>query len=99
VIWHIVRFDMGYLDDAVRREVEASLTALAALDEVAWLRLARDVEDPAVTGLITAFADVDALARYRVHPDHVPVVERIRSLGVPAARLDIATDDDPAELP
>jgi hypothetical protein len=99
VIWHIVRFEMGHLDEALRRDVEASLTALAALDEVAWLRLARDVEDPSVTGLITVFADVEALTRYRVHPQHVPVVERIRSLGIPAARLDIATDDDPAELP
>jgi len=99
VIWHVVRMDCTGVDEATRRELEASLEGLAALDEVAWLRVARDVEEPAVTGLLTAFTDADALARYRVHPEHVPVVERIRGLGIPVVRLDIATDDDPAELP
>jgi hypothetical protein len=99
VIWHLVRFEMGHLDETVRREVEASLAALVALDEVRWLRVARDVEDPSVTGLLTGFDDVDALTRYRVHPDHVPVVERIRSLGIATTRLDLATDDATADLP
>jgi hypothetical protein len=61
--------------------------------------LARDVEDPSVTGLITVFTDHDALERYRVHPDHVPVVQRMRGLAIPAVRIDIATDDDPTTLP
>jgi hypothetical protein len=99
VIWHIVRFDMTDLDEAVRREVEASLAGLESLDEVRWLRVNRDVEDPNVTGLITVFDDVDALARYRVHPDHVPVVARIGELGIGTTRLDIATDDASADLP
>lgn len=98
MIWHIVRFDLGGVDEATRADIEASLAGLAALDEVAWLRVARDLEEPAVTGLITAFADADALAAYRVHPDHVPVVAHIRELGVPAVRFDIATDDDPSAL-
>jgi quinol monooxygenase YgiN len=99
VIWHIVRFDMTHLDEVVRREVEAALEGLTALEEVRWLRVARDVEDPGVTGLITVFDDVDALARYRVHPDHVPVVDQVRDLGIGATRLDLATDDDAADLP
>jgi heme-degrading monooxygenase HmoA len=99
VIWHIVRFDMTHLDETVRREVEASLEGMDGLDEVRWLRVARDVEDPGVTGLLTVFDDVDALARYRVHPDHVPVVDRVRDLGIGATRLDLATDDDAADLP
>lgn len=99
MIWHIVRFDLGGVDPEVRAELEAALAGLDAIEEVAWLRVARDVEDPAVTGLITVFADHAALERYRVHPDHLPVVERLRALGVPAARLDIATDDDPTALP
>lgn len=99
MIWHIVRFDMGGVDDVVREDIEADLAALAALDEVAWLRVARDIEEPAFTGLITVFADEDALAAYRQHPEHLPLVERIRSLGVPATRLDLATRDDPADLP
>ncbi len=99
MIWHVVRFDCSEVEEGTRREVEASLAALADLEEVAWLRVARDVEEPTVTGLLTVFTDADALARYRVHPEHVPVVERIRALGIPTVRLDIATDDDPADLP
>lgn len=99
MIWHVVRFDCTDLDESTRRELESALAGLAALDEVAWLRVARDVEEPTVTGLLTVFADVDALTRYRVHPEHLPVVERIRSLGLPTVRLDIATDDEPSDLP
>ena len=99
MIWHVVRFDCTEVDEETRQELEASLAALADLDDVAWLRVARDVEEPAVTGLLTVFADVEALTRYRVHPEHLPVVERIKSLGIPTVRLDIATDDEPADLP
>ena len=99
MIWHIVRLDFTGIDEDDRQDLEDRLAALAAIDEVAWLRLARDVEDPAVTGLITAFDSVEDLAAYRVHPDHIPVVERIRELGLATARLDLATDDQPLELP
>ena len=99
MIWHIVRFDMSGVDEATRASLEDELAGLTALEDVTWLRVARDVEDPTMTGLMTAFADHDALERYRVHPDHLPVVQRSRELGIPAVRLDIATDDDPATLP
>ncbi len=99
MIWHLVRFDFGTVDETVRRELEADLAALATIDEVAWLRVGRDVEDPSITGLMTAFADPEALDTYRVHPDHIPVVERIRALGIPVVRLDLHTDDDPEQLP
>lgn len=99
MIWHVVRLDCTEVDEDTRRDLEASLAGLAQLDEVAWLRVARDVEDPEVTGLLTVFADADALARYRVHPEHVPIVERIRSLSIPTVRLDVATDDAVADLP
>lgn len=99
MIWHIVRFDLGSLDEATRREVEADLAALDRIPEVRWLRVARDVDEPTVTGLLTAFDDYAGLEAYRVHPEHLPVVARIRSLGIPAVRLDVATDDDPAALP
>lgn len=99
MIWHIVRFDMSTLDEATRASLEDDLAGLTALEDVAWLRVARDVDEPGMTGLITALADHDALERYRVHPDHLPVVERVRGLGIPTVRLDIATDDDPATLP
>ena len=98
MIWHIVRFDCSGIDEERRREIEASLDELGAIDVVEWIRVSRDVEEPSVTGLITAFADEQALAAYRVHPEHVPVVERIRDLGLPTTRLDLASDDDPALL-
>lgn len=99
MIWHLVRFDFGTVAASTRLEVEADLAALVSIDEVAWLRVGRDIEDPAITGLMTAFADREALDTYRVHPDHVPVVERIRALGIPVVRLDLHTDDDPERLP
>ncbi len=99
MIWHIVRLDFTGIDEADRQDLEDRLAALISIDEVAWLRLARDVEEPTVTGLITAFDTVEDLAAYRVHPHHIPVVERIRELGLGTARLDLATDDHPLELP
>ena len=99
MIWHIVRLDMSPLDEATRASLEGDLAGLTSLEDVAWLRVARDVEEPTVTGLITVFADHAALERYRVHPEHVPVVQRLRDLAIPSVRLDIATDDDPATLP
>lgn len=95
MIWHLVRFDCSGLDEPTRRAFEASLENLVALDEVAWLRVARDIEDPGVTGLLTGFADADALAAYRVEPRHRLVLDRIHELGLPTWRLDVATDDDP----
>jgi hypothetical protein len=99
VIWHVVRFDFRDIDGDVREEVGDELRALDRLDVVAWLRLARDVEEPWVTGLLTGFVDHDALEAYRVHPDHLPVVARIRELGVGTVRLDVATDDAVEALP
>ena len=99
MIWHVVRFDCTEVDESTRQELEAALAGLATLEEVAWLRVGRDVEDPNITGLLTVFTDVDALARYRVHPEHIPVVDRIRSLGIPTVRLDVATDDRVDDLP
>lgn len=98
MIWHVVRFELGGLDEPTRREVEAALADLAHLDVVAFLRTGRDVEDPDVTGLVVGLADEHALAAYREHPDHLPVVRRIRELGVRVTRLDLATDDDPSVL-
>jgi quinol monooxygenase YgiN len=99
VIWHVVRFDFTGVDEDERIEVEGDLRALAAIDEVGWLRVGRDLDDPLVTGLLTAFADEAALDAYRTHPDHLPVVERIRALGLGTVRLDVATHDAVDALP
>jgi hypothetical protein len=95
VIWHVVRFELGQLSEEDRTELEDQLAALADLDVVTFLRVGRDLEDPAVTGLVVGLADVEALAAYRDHPDHQPVVRRVAELGVPRVRLDIESDDDP----
>jgi hypothetical protein len=99
VIWHIARFDMSSLDDETREELEEQLAGLAVIDEVAFLRMARDLNEPNVTGFLTAFADLDAFARYEEHPVHVPVVTRVKELGLPVVHLDFPADDDPADLP
>jgi hypothetical protein len=98
MIWHAVRFDLGALDGATRDELEAELAALRDLDVVEFLRVGRDVEQPGVTGLLVGLADHAALAAYREHPDHQPVVRRMRDLGVPITRFDLASDDDPARF-
>jgi hypothetical protein len=89
VIWHIVSFDMSALDEALRVELEQQLAELQHLEEVAWLAVARDIDQPGTTGLLSLFASYADLEAYRVHPQHVPVVQRIRELGVPVARLDV----------
>lgn len=99
MIWHVVRFDFEGVAEDERRAIEDALAGLTSIPEVAWLRVARDADQPTVTGLLTAFRDLDGLATYRTHPDHVPVVERIRDAGVAAARFDIEVDDDVAALP
>lgn len=99
MIWHVVRFEFDGVAEADRRDVEASLAGLAEIAQVAWLRVARDLDQPAVTGLLTAFETVEDLETYRTHPDHVPVVERIRDLGVGATRFDIDVAGGPDTLP
>lgn len=98
MLLHAVRFDCSGLAAEVRDEVEAALAGLVDLDVVRGLRLGRDVVDPHVTGLLVALDDEAALDVYREHPDHLPVVARIRELGVPMTRFDIVTDDDPTVL-
>jgi len=89
VIWHIVRFDLSSLDEPTRIEIERDLADLVRLDVVAWLEVARDLDTPGITGLLSLFASYEDLEAYRVHPQHVPVVERIRELGIPVTRLDV----------
>lgn len=98
MIWHIVRLDMSAIEESVRDEVERNLEGLRDLDVVAWLAVSRDVDSPSVTGLITVFVSYDDLEAYRVHPDHLPVVQRIRDLGIPLTRLDIEAAVPPADL-
>jgi hypothetical protein len=92
VIWHIVRFDMSDLDADTRASLDAELAALDRLDCVEQLHVGPDLTEPHVTGLVSAFADQESLDTYRVHPEHLPVVERVRALRIPVVRLDIVGD-------
>lgn len=99
MIWHIVRFDFSGTDDDTRRDLEERLADLVHLEEVAWVRVARDISEPTVTGYISVFRTAEDLEAYRTHPEHVPVVEAIRDAGVTATRVDVETTDDPGDLP
>ena len=99
MIWHIVRFDFTGIDADTRRDIEQRLAGLESIDVVGWLRVARDIDDEQVTGLLTGFATVADLDTYRTHPDHVPVVTDISSLGIGISRIDVATSDDVAAMP
>lgn len=92
MLWHIVRFQFrADVSDDERRALEGDMEALSeAIDEVVWLAVARAVDEPAVTGLISLFEDESSLAAYRVHPRHVPVAERARVLCADITRLDVA---------
>lgn len=98
MIWHIVRFDLSALEEATRVGFEQMLAGLEELDPVAWVQVARDLDTPEVTGLVTLFTDREALETYRTHPQHLPVIERIRELGIPATRLDLDVPLPPAEV-
>lgn len=96
MIWHIVTFDMGAVDDETRAGLEDRLAALIDLDMVVWLQVARDVDSPSTTGLLSVFDSYDDLEAYRIHPEHVPVVEDIRELAIPVSRLDVEAPLPPA---
>lgn len=101
MLWHIVTFRFpSDVSDGERRAWEASVAALPdTIDEIRCLRIARSIDDPAVTGLIAGFEGARSLAIYRDHRHHLPVVARSRELCSDISRLDIETADEPDILP
>lgn len=99
MIWHIVRFDFSRVDDAERTRIEQMMRELVEIEEVAMLRVAHELADRHVTGLLTGFASREDLETYRTHAAHQPLLAAVRDAGVSAVRLDIETEDDPTELP
>ncbi|MBA2529712.1 MAG: Dabb family protein [Euzebyales bacterium] len=101
MLWHIVRFRFPPgVDDGDRQALEASLRSLAGrVPTLRFLRVARSLDEPHVTGLLTGFDDAAGLATYRDHPDHLPVASRAGELCREITRLDLVTDDPPDALP
>ena len=100
MLWHIVRFTFADdMSETHRDELEDQLRSLVDhIDELRFIRVARDLDDPSVTGLISGFDDADGLAVYADHPAHVPVAARLREASKDIARLDVVTDDPPDAL-
>jgi quinol monooxygenase YgiN len=97
MLYHIVRLTFpSDVDEAARLRVEADLASLAEhIEQVRWLEVGRDLEDPLVTGLLSAFDDEAALAVYRDHPAHLPVVAAARELSERIERLDVVAGSGP----
>ena len=90
MLTHIVLFDVDTPDNA--EEVVRRLTEMAPkIDVVESLEVGRDVigsDRSWQIGLIVKLADRDALDTYATHPEHVAVLEFIRSVVVRSAAVD-----------
>ncbi len=93
MIRHIVLFSLTDDSGPEGLELLASLEALPdRLPEIRGLMLGRLIND---TGqhqfaMTVDLDDAEALARYREHPDHVPVVEQLRALASEIVVADIS---------
>lgn len=101
MLWHVVTF--RFRSDAREQERDELADALAELiesiDELRFVRVAPAIDEPDVLGLLTGFDDEAALAVYRDHPAHQPVVSLARELCADVRRLDILTADPSDALP
>jgi quinol monooxygenase YgiN len=84
VIQHIVLFRLteGVSDDVIA-DLMAHFEALpAAIPEILELEVRRDIVGRPVSshfGLVSRFADMDALRAYQQHPLHVAAFERTKA--------------------
>ncbi len=82
---HVVfmKFKAG-VGDAEIRDLESSLAALpAVISEIQEYVFGRDVvgsERSYDFALVSAFADLDAMKRYQVHPKHQEVIKKVVAL-------------------
>jgi hypothetical protein len=82
---HVVfmKFKAG-IDDAQISDLEKGLAGLpACIPEIQGYEFGRDVvhsERSYDFALVSAFADLDAMKRYQVHPDHQVVVKQVVSM-------------------
>ena len=73
-------------------QLEAGLKGLpAVISDIREFRVGRDVvrsERSYDLGLVSAFADLDALQRYQVHPAHQEVVNQVKVLCAAVVAVD-----------
>lgn len=83
MIQHVVLFRLREnLEETVIRDLMAHFEALpAAISEIEHLEVQRDIVSRPVSchfGLVSRFADMDALKRYQQHTLHVAAFERVK---------------------
>lgn len=101
MLWHIVKFIYRPdVSDDERTAAEDAIRGLPGLvEEIAFQRLARSVDEPGVSAVVVGFADAAAMEAYNAHPAHVPAAQRIDGLCAEVVRVDIVTDDEPGDIP
>lgn len=98
MIRHIVLFKLeddysGQEKETIKTELKAKLLELKdKIDELkalsVWFKAEKAVATNSDVMLDTSFDSLDALERYRVHPDHVKVVEHLKTLKLQRASID-----------
>ncbi len=82
---HVVfmKFKTG-VDELQIEDLKGSLGSLPGkIDEIIGFEFGPDIlksERSYDFALIATFTDLDSLKRYQAHPDHIPVIQKVRSL-------------------
>ena len=97
MVWHTVRISFKAVPDDVRVDVEMRLAELPdVVPAIAWFRIGRDVTDPEVSLIVSAFETFEDLDSYRTHPNHRPAQDALHGSGAQILGMsDIETGDDP----
>lgn len=96
MLHHIVLFKFKPdIDDAKIKALEQRLEALPnAITEIQTYEFGRDIvrSDRSYDfALVSGFANLDAMKRYQVHPDHQKVLELVRSICDDVKAVDFET--------
>lgn len=91
VLRHIVLFTLADDQAPEAEQLLADLEALPSrVPEIRGLMLGRLINEGGHQFALTVdLDDVDALTRYREHPDHVPAAQRLRALSSEVVVADI----------
>ncbi len=90
---HVVflKFKEGITDTEIAA-LEKALGGLPAkIPEIKGFQFGRDIvrsERSYDFSLVSDFADLEAMKRYQVHPDHVPVIAMVRSISAGILAVD-----------